>query len=96
MTVKDDYEHCSSKVLEILADNNVDKDDVKAILGMLENAFFKLHESYASGRALERILENNGLYTKDYFKEYMGCYNEELQKYPWTVNDEKQDTEEDW
>lgn len=91
MTVRDDYEHCRDRVLEILTYNNVDEDSTDSILGMLENAFFKLNESYASGRALERILDDNGIYTKDYFRQYMSYYGEELQKYPWASesNDEE-------
>ena len=94
MTVND---RCKSEIAElrdVLERYNVDKADVEIIEDMIIEPYYELNKCFASGRALQRIIEEvmgSEEAEKERFRKYLVYMQEESEKYPFTV---KEDSDE--
>ena len=71
----------------ILSSYGVSKEDTKTITDMIVEAYFQLTRSNTSNRALESLMVKKGAeYT---LNEYMKCFAEEEQKFPFEIDDEE-------
>lgn len=71
-----------SECKEILGKYKVSKEDVAAITGMIKAAYFQLGKACASGRALERMLEEtSSLTAQEKFARYISLVAEEEKRF---------------
>ena len=82
LTTKDICKLEVSECEEILGKYKVSKEDVAAITDMIKEAYFQLGKAYASGRALERLLdETSSLTAQEKFARYISLVVEEEKKF---------------
>lgn len=80
--VKDEYLDIIEEVNNTLEKYNIDIEDKQFITNVIESAYYRLSEAYASGRTLEKILEKNNIDID--LSEYINIRMEEIEKYPFT------------
>ena len=80
-TVNSEYLEKIEEIKEILNARNLTKEEKEFICNTIENVYYRLSEAYASGRTLERILENNSINID--LTEYINIRMEEMEKFPF-------------
>lgn len=83
---------------EILKPYHVSDEDVKAITDTIEEAYFQLWKSCASGRAQERVFEElhpGFLKEPEFFQKYLQYTMEEEQAMPFDLPDDDDEWSEE-
>lgn len=71
-----------SECEEILGKYKVSKEDVAAITGMIKEAYYQLSKACASGRAMERLLDETcSLTDQEKFARYISLVAEEEKRF---------------
>lgn len=80
------------EVREILSEFNIPENVAENILDIIKETYFQLNEAFASGRAMERIIQEiTGTLDVEYFKKYTKYVEEETFKFPFELEDDNEE-----
>lgn len=83
-TTKDKCLYELERMNDILNDYNVSDEDKNVLNDMIKGVFYELSDAYASGRVLERIMNENSV---EYdLKRYIELKMEEIEKFPFDID----------
>ena len=94
ITLKDQYELELAELKGLLNEYKVPGEAQIQIIDMITEPYYQLNNSFASGRAMERIIKELTDDESGTFQKYLIYYQEEQQCFPFFDCEEEEDDEE--